>query len=168
MTRKAPLHPLSKHCLAVSVALQWRYQPGTHELRRPHARNVSSRPLTHALERDDPRANRLLCPPGTNCAHSGTRADHHGFGAVPPLNRSLHGLGNSLGQDLERHLGPLRAKKPEVPHAVVWRMGSHRSTSGLLARRPYGIGGCFPVIAGAIATRFFDVLTARVFQEKKP
>ena len=38
-----PLSLVSKHCLAVSVAPQSRYQPGMQEPKRPYARNVSSR-----------------------------------------------------------------------------------------------------------------------------
>ena len=53
-------HPrvlLAKHCLAASVAPQSRYQPSLQEPKRPHAAIVSSRPLAHALERDDSSLN---------------------------------------------------------------------------------------------------------------
>ena len=124
--------------------------------------------LAHALERNEPRADRLLCIPRTDCADSGIWTDRAGLVGPFLLHRSCRGFHISLGQNLERSLEPLRAKKPEVPRAVFRRTWSDLSTTAGLEDRPGGTTGSISVDRGAVATRFFDVLTARVFQEKKP
>ena len=124
--------------------------------------------LAHALERNEPRADRLLCLPRTDCADSGIWTDRAGLVGPFLLHRSCRGFHISLGQNLERSLEPLRAKKPEVPRAVFRRTWSDLSTTAGLEDRPGGTTGSISVDRGAVATRFFDVLTARVFQEKKP
>ena len=122
----------------------------------------------HSLVRDVPRADRLLCPSGAHCAHSGNRSNHLGLAGPSSLHRCYRGFLIALGQDLERSLGPLRAKKPKVPHALVRRIWSDPSSIDYLDVSPRGITDRPTVDRGAVATRFFDVLTARVFQEKKP
>ena len=124
--------------------------------------------LAHALERNEPRADRLLCLPRTDCADSGIWTDRAGLVGPSLLHRSCRVFHISLGQSLERGLEPLRAKKPEVPRSVFRRTWSDLSTTAGLEDRPGGTTGSVSVDRGAVATRFFDVLTARVFQEKKP
>ena len=123
--------------------------------------------LAHALERNEPRADRLLCLPRTDCADSSIWTDCTGLAGPSLLHRSCSGFHISLGQNLERGLEPLRAKEPEAARAVVWRVRSDRSTTACLEGPPGSATGFISVDRGAVATRFFDVLTARVFQEKK-
>ena len=138
--------------------------------RRTTKEGLERRPLqlAHALERNEPRADRLLCLPGTDCADSGIWTDRAGLAGPSLLHRSCRGFRSSLGQNLESGLEPLRAEKPEVPRSVFRRTWSDLSTTACLEDRPGGTTGSISVDRGAVDTGFFDVLTAPVFQEKKP
>ena len=123
--------------------------------------------LAHALERDEPRANRLLCPLGADCARYGIRSYHLGLAGPPLLHCNCSAFHTSLDQGVETDVERRRGQSRNM---VRQHCRSHRIpnvTHSLVGFRRLDLRGRPKVDRGAIATRFFDVLTAPVFQEKK-
>ena len=122
----------------------------------------------HSLVRDVPRADRLLCLPGADCAHSGIWSDRRGVGGPPFLHRYCGEIHNPLGEVVDVAVGRGRERNPKgMPHVPHGPRLPHCSQC-LVGARQLDLSGRPKVDRGAIATRFFDVLTARIFQEKKP